>query len=332
MLCPQETALSVKGIVIVLGAANDEDGHLSGIAVERCEQAIVEYRQHPGYKILPTGGYGPRFNVTDKPHAFYTRQYLAARGIPADDVLEFASSANTLEDAQFSRPIVEKHGVEHIVVVTSDFHVPRVRYIFEREFHGIELTFSGCATHLPQAELEARKRHEEQALAELHRQATQAETLNAGGHSMAFDQSYIAENTTEREHLIALVNRLTDQELAYPLEAGGTVSAVLAHLAFWDLRASVLLDKWAKDGIGPSPIDTDVINEATRLLCRAISPRASAELAISSAQKIDREIEQLSAEQAADIEQNGKTVRLNRAHHRREHLGQIEQAVGQKLE
>jgi uncharacterized SAM-binding protein YcdF (DUF218 family) len=322
----------MKGIVILLGSSNDENGNLSGIAIERCEQAIREYRQHPGYKLLPTGGYGPHFNMTDKPHAFYAQQYLVAHGIPADDVLEFAASANTLEDARLSRPIVEKHGVEQVVVVTSDFHVPRVRYIFEREFHGIELTFSGCATHLPQAELEARKQHEEQALAESHRQTAQTETINTGGHSMAFDQSYIAENTTERERLIALVNRLTDEELAHPLEAGWTASAVLAHLAFWDLRASVLLDKWAKEGIGPSPTDTDVINEATRLLCLAISPRAAAELAISSAQKIDREIEQLSAEQAAEIEQNGKTVRLDRARHRREHLGQIEKALGLKPE
>jgi uncharacterized SAM-binding protein YcdF (DUF218 family) len=189
MLRLQEIVLSIKGIVIVLGAANDEMGRLSGIAVERCEQAIVEYRQHPGYKILPTGGYGPHFNVTDKPHAFYTRQYLVARGIPAGDVLEFAASVNTLEDARLSRPIVEKHGVEHVVVVTSDFHVPRAQYIFEREFHGIELTFSGCVTHLPQAELEARQRHEEQALAELRRQAVQTDTINAGGHGMAFDLS-----------------------------------------------------------------------------------------------------------------------------------------------
>ena len=174
--------MSVKGIVIVLGAANDEKGNLSGIAVERCEQAIVEYRQHPGYKILPTGGYGAHFNVTDKPHAFYTRQYLLMHGIPADDVLEFAASATTLEDAQLSRPIVQKYGVEHVIVVTSDFHTPRARHIFEREFHGIELTFSGCATHLPQAELEARKKHEERALAELRRQAAQAEALDAGGH------------------------------------------------------------------------------------------------------------------------------------------------------
>jgi hypothetical protein len=148
------------------------------------------------------------------------------------------------------------------------------------------------------------------------------------GQTMALDQSYISENAAEREHLSSLANRLTDEELARPLDAGWTVSAVLAHLAFWDHRALVLIKKWEKEGIGPSPIDTDIVNEATRLHCLAIPPRTAAELAISCAQNIDQAIERISPAMAADIERIGKTVRLNRADHRRDHLGQIEKALG----
>ena len=60
---------------------------------------------------------------------------------------------------------------------------------------------------------------------------------------MALDRAYVSENAAESEHLQALIRRLTDEQLARPLEAGWTVSAVLAHLAFWDQRALVLLDK-----------------------------------------------------------------------------------------
>jgi len=149
---------------------------------------------------------------------------------------------------------------------------------------------------------------------------------------MASDQSYISENAAEREHLRSLANRLTDEELARPLDAGWTVSAVLAHLAFWDHRALVLIKKWEREGIGPSPMDTDIVNEATRLLCLAIPPRTAAELAISCAQNIDQAIERISPAMAADIERIGKTVRLNRADHRRDHLGQIEKTLGIKPE
>jgi hypothetical protein len=145
---------------------------------------------------------------------------------------------------------------------------------------------------------------------------------------MALDQSYLSENAAEYEHLRSLVSKLTDEDLARPLDAGWTVSAVMAHLTFWDQRALVLLQKWEKEGIGPSPIDVDVVNEATRLLCLALPPRAAAELAVSSAQEIDQAIERMSQEKAAEVESIGKTARLNRANHRRDHLVQIEKALG----
>jgi hypothetical protein len=144
---------------------------------------------------------------------------------------------------------------------------------------------------------------------------------------MAHNQSDLAENAAARERLEIFVRKLSDADLCHPLAAGWTVSAVMAHLAFWDKRALVLIEKWKQDGIGPSPMDVDIINEATRELCLAIPPRAAVEIAIASATAIDRAIEQLNPEMAADIEANGKTVRLNRALHRHDHLNQIAKAL-----
>jgi len=157
----------MEGIIVLLGAPNDQNGNLSVIATARCEQAIREYRANPGYKILPTGGYGLHFNVTDKPHAFYTRRYLMSHGIPAVDILEFAESSNTVEDAQLARPVVERYGVKRIIVVTSDYHLRRAQYVFEQELAGVELAYSGCVTLLPKDELRALQEHEERALAKL---------------------------------------------------------------------------------------------------------------------------------------------------------------------
>ena len=145
---------------------------------------------------------------------------------------------------------------------------------------------------------------------------------------MSVQQPYNLENTASREYLKAFINKLSDSDLGHPLDAGWTVSAVLAHLAFWDQRASVLIEKWQKEGIGPSPIDLDVVNEATRPLCLAVPPRVAAELALTSALAIDQAIEQLAPDFMADIETKGQTVRLNRATHRHGHLEQIKQALG----
>ena len=138
---------------------------------------------------------------------------------------------------------------------------------------------------------------------------------------------YVQANASERDHLAALASRLTEAELSQSLAAGWTVSGVLAHLAFWDLRALTLLRKWEREGIGPSPIDTDIVNEATRELCNAIAPRVAAQLALSAASAIDEAISHLDAPMLAAVETGGTTVHLERATHRRLHLGEIERAL-----
>ncbi len=140
--------------------------------------------------------------------------------------------------------------------------------------------------------------------------------------------TYSLQNTAERQHLTALVNRLTDEELGRPLEAGWTVAGALAHLAFWDQRALGLLEKWKKAGVSPSPVEVDIVNDAVRVLCEALAPRVAAQLAVTCAAAIDRQIEDLEPGLLAAVETGGPAVRLNRALHRREHLRQIEQALG----
>lgn len=139
---------------------------------------------------------------------------------------------------------------------------------------------------------------------------------------------YTHDNSAGRERLDALVARLTGEQLAHPMPAGWTVSAVLGHLAFWDLRAIVLLEKWQQEGIGPSPMDTDVVNEASRKLCLSISPRVAAQLALDTAAVLDGKIERLDPQFIAAVERDGTTVRLNRGRHRQTHIDEIESALG----
>jgi hypothetical protein len=137
-------------------------------------------------------------------------------------------------------------------------------------------------------------------------------------------EEIIKDNATEYAHLRMLVERLNDDDLSIPLEAGWTVSAVLAHLAFWDQRAITLIGKWKKEGVGPSPIDTDIVNEATRSLCLSIQPRKAAELAVALAGQLDQTIASLKPEMVETIQTKGTTVKLRRADHRRTHLLEIE--------
>lgn len=149
---------------------------------------------------------------------------------------------------------------------------------------------------------------------------------------MAVDRSYIAHNNAERERLRALVDRLSDEVLSRRLSAGWTIAGVLAHLAFWDQRVLVLIERWERGGPGSAPRrinpdDVDWINDAAKALCLELPPRAAAQLAIATAEAVDQKLEALSSDLIAANVAAGNPINLLRAEHRREHLNEIERAL-----
>lgn len=160
----------IDGVIVVLGSPNDRQGELLSIALERCSQALAEFKKNPDYAILPTGGWGKHFNTTAKAHGFYVRQELSGRGIPESAFLPCAESSNTIEDASLSRPILDSFPGAELIVVTSDFHAARARFLFEREFPERRITISESVTKLPPDTLERLQEHEQKALEKLKNQ------------------------------------------------------------------------------------------------------------------------------------------------------------------
>jgi Mycothiol maleylpyruvate isomerase N-terminal domain len=147
------------------------------------------------------------------------------------------------------------------------------------------------------------------------------------------DRPYVAENNRERARLRALVDRLSDGDLARPLDAGWTIGAVLAHLAFWDERILVLIERWEKEGLRSTPRsfdekDVDWINDSTKALCLALLPREAARLAVAAADAADRRVEALSDQHIVANAAAGNPISLVRAEHRRQHLDEIERVFG----
>ena len=142
---------------------------------------------------------------------------------------------------------------------------------------------------------------------------------------MSIDRSYIAGNSAQRERLRALIARLNDEDLARPMSDGWTIAALLAHMAFWDLRASALLHRWEQEGVGPSPVDPEALNYATKPYCLLLAPRVAAQLALDTAEAVDRTLETISDDlviRIIDSDLNPK-----RSTHRSEHLDEIERAL-----
>lgn len=144
------------------------------------------------------------------------------------------------------------------------------------------------------------------------------------------ERPFVAENAKERERLRSLVEHLTDKELSLPLGDDWTIAVTLAHLSFWDQRILFLMRKWKKGGVEPSSIDIDVTNDSLLSLWLALPPRKAANLAISSAEAIDRELEEASSDFITEIEGLGENFRLYRSIHRKLHLDQIEEVLNSK--
>ena len=137
-----------------------------------------------------------------------------------------------------------------------------------------------------------------------------------------------ARNDAERARLAALVSRLRDEDLTRPLADGEwTVVDTLGHLAFYDRRSQVLLEKFVREGVSPAPYDYQTINDALLPMLRAMPPRAVANEALAAAEAADAAAARVSPELLADIETRNE-VMPNRWKHRQAHLDEIEAALG----
>jgi hypothetical protein len=134
--------------------------------------------------------------------------------------------------------------------------------------------------------------------------------------------------------LRTLVARLSDEELRRSVSAGWTVSAALAHLAFWDRRAAILLERWRRGGPGPSAgdvVDSQPINDAALPQWLALPPRSAAADALAAAEAVRRELAQAPEELLQQIVAVGSPIDPNRGNHRIEHLDEIEGILGLSL-
>jgi hypothetical protein len=139
---------------------------------------------------------------------------------------------------------------------------------------------------------------------------------------------YAQQNSESRQRLQSLVDRLSADDLARTTDYGWTVAALLAHLAFWDHRMSNILKRWQTEELDSSEIDSAVVNDSLRVICHALDPQAAIELALSAAQKIDSELEMLSADDVKKLEEHAAATntqfRMNRSLHRNAHIDDIE--------
>jgi hypothetical protein len=134
---------SKKGLIVVMGHENDEKGELSEVANKRALKASnIAKEELNNYLILPTGGFGEYFNKSNTPHGKIIAREMIKNGVNGDRLLNHTNTSGTVEDAYATlRRLKEIRNVENVCIVTSEFHMKRVKYIFSRVLQDYNLDF-----------------------------------------------------------------------------------------------------------------------------------------------------------------------------------------------
>lgn len=154
--------IMIKEVLIVLGSPNDSIGELSNISKSRldyCESIFNE-----GKLVLCTGGWGAHFNTTINPHATYAKEYLIKKGFLESDFLDIALSSNTVDDAVKIKPILSELKNIKLTIITSDYHLKRVKLIFSQILKEYKIQFIGVDSNLEKEDYDLLVIHENEAL------------------------------------------------------------------------------------------------------------------------------------------------------------------------
>ena len=143
---------------------------------------------------------------------------------------------------------------------------------------------------------------------------------------MTLDRSFVELNRASTERIRALAARLSDEEMQHPVGEHWTVAIVFAHLAFWDRRVMYVLDVTERDGKLFVPEIDIFVNDLSLPLWAAIPPRAAAQIAIETAETLDKRLEEFPPALLEEIFAYNKRWIVGSLH-RGEHLDEAEAAL-----
>jgi hypothetical protein len=149
--------------IVVLGSSVNVDGSLPPLASQRAARAAELHAAGVAPRIIFSG----YCNLTSDgappiSEAAAMAAYARLLGVPADAILLEEESRDTIGNAYFvGRRFLEPNGWTSIRVVTSDFHVPRTTWVFQKVLGpGYDVSFSPASTELDATVIAARARAE----------------------------------------------------------------------------------------------------------------------------------------------------------------------------
>lgn len=152
-----------KDVIIVLGNSINKDKTLPAIAKKRVEKASEIYKKGIAKKVLMSGKWGAHINF--KPaitEAKAMKNYIVSLGVKPSQVFCEEQSRDTATNLFFTRKLfLEPKKWNKIVIVTSDYHMKRVKYLARKIFGpDFEVDFEEAENGISQQELKQKLKKE----------------------------------------------------------------------------------------------------------------------------------------------------------------------------
>ncbi len=94
--------------------------------------AALLYQAGKAPLVIPSGGRIPWWGDDYPSEATDMTYWLTRLGVPARAIEEEGASLNTYQNAIFTKEILDRRGITRIILVTSAYHMPRSKRIFEK--------------------------------------------------------------------------------------------------------------------------------------------------------------------------------------------------------
>lgn len=119
--------------IIVLGGGIHNDGSLPSQVKKRVEKAALLYHKGLAKRVIMTGKWS--FLHKGRPKRTEARamvSYAETLKIPKKALIAEERSTDTIGNAHFTKKILEKRKWKNVIIVTSDFHRQRAKWIFHQ--------------------------------------------------------------------------------------------------------------------------------------------------------------------------------------------------------
>jgi len=121
-------------VIIVLG------GEMNG---ERTRKGAELYREGVAPKVMLSDGTKMSWRTTAIKEMY---DLAVLEGVPPEDLIQENRSRSTYENAVYSKELMRELGYDSAVVVTTDWHAKRSRFIFEKVYKGSGVELAYCGT------------------------------------------------------------------------------------------------------------------------------------------------------------------------------------------